>query len=83
MTEMTVFFIAQSVIIVGAILTAYIRTQVAIARLQIIVGNVEMTTTSLKGDHRHLAGQVGGISRGLSRLEGYVNANKAGNHSEP
>jgi len=57
------FLIAQSVVIVGAILLAYIRTAVAIAVLK-------SDTKQLKADHGTLVGKVDGISRAVARLEG-------------
>jgi len=57
------FLIAQSVVIVGAILIAYIRTAVAIAVLK-------SNTADLKKDHATLVGKVDGISRAVARLEG-------------
>ena len=57
----TIFLIAQSLIIVGAILAAYVRTAVAVARVQI---NTEL----LKEDHGDLSKKVDGISRAVSRL---------------
>lgn len=57
------FLIAQSVIIVGAIVLAYIRTAVAIAVLK-------TDTKQLKGDHATLVSKVDGISRAVGRLEG-------------
>jgi len=66
MSDVVLFFLGQSLIIVGAILVSYIRIQVAIGRLQ-------MVTTDLKKSHTRMSGQVGGISRGLARLEGQIN----------
>jgi hypothetical protein len=59
------FLIAQSVVIVGAILLAYIRTAVAIAVLK-------SDTKQLKADHSTLVEKVDGISRAVGRLEGSV-----------
>lgn len=74
MNDTVLFFISQSVIIVGAILLAYIRTHVAIARLQEQTGTIRDNTRGLKEDHYVLAEKVDGISRAVAELKGRVNA---------
>ena len=72
--DIILFFIAQSIIIIGAIVAAYVRTQVAIAKLGIEVKNVYSMTQSLKNDHGGLADQVGHVALGLATLKGFVYA---------
>lgn len=67
MNETALFLIAQSVIIIGAIVTAYVRLSVAIAVLQ-------HNTQDLKADHGQLSKKVDGISRAVARLEGRAEA---------
>lgn len=74
--EIILFFVAQSVIIIGAIVAAHIRMRVELAKLAIQVKIVQEMATSLKGDHGLLSSRVGGISRSLARLEGFVNATR-------
>lgn len=63
MSEITIWLIGQTIIIVLAIFGAYVRMAVNVAR-------VEANTETLKGDHGRLAVQVQGISRAVGRLEG-------------
>ncbi len=92
MMEIVIFFVTQSIIIIGFIVGAYVRTQVAIERVRgennsnhvaamTRIDEVKENTRGLKSDHGSLAGQVGGIARGLARLEGHVYA-RAGVQSE-
>ena len=74
MTETFLFLIAQSVIIIGAIVTTYVRTAVAIAELKIRAQQIELNTDALKADHTKLAGKVDGVSRAVSRMEGRYQA---------
>lgn len=69
MSDVTMFFIAQSLIIIGAIVTGYVRTHVAIARLDEKTSAVREHTRGLKSDHKYLATKVDGISRHVARLE--------------
>ena len=73
-TNIVLFLIGQSVVIIGALIVAHVRTQVAIAKVTAEVKAVQGTTKELKNDHGNLSEQVGGISRSLARLEGHVNA---------
>lgn len=64
------FLIGQSVVIVGSIVVAYVKTAVAIAELKIHTQATQIQTQGLSKDHGNLARQVNGISRSLARLEG-------------
>ena len=68
--EWIIFLLGQSLIIVGAVAVSYIRTQIAIAKLQMQGNGLVQSLTELKGDHRTLSGKVDGISRGLARIQG-------------
>lgn len=68
--EMVIFLIGQSIVIVGAIIAAYVRTRVSIAKLEVGLDNVQEHTKTLKSDHAELYRKVDGISRNLARLEG-------------
>ncbi len=72
MTNIVLFFLGQSVIIIGAILLAYVRTQVAIAHLQEGVAAVRANTVELKNDHSDLVQKVDGISIAVAKLQGHV-----------
>ena len=63
MTDMTMFFIAQSGILVMAIVAAYVATKVQIAKLEVHVAH-------LREDHKNLAVQMAGVSRNLAELSG-------------
>ena len=67
--EIALFFVGQSIVIVGAIIVAFVRTQVALAKLEIRCSHIESNTEELKGDHSALRDQVGGISRHVAALE--------------
>lgn len=62
MTDVVLFLIGQSVIIVGAILLAYIRT---VVKLAVVESNTEL----MRIDHGQLSIKVDGISRAVARLE--------------
>lgn len=66
MQETTLFFLAQSVIIIGAVIAAYVGTKVSIARLE---EKVEM----LKVGHAGRDRKIDGMSRRLAELSGQVN----------
>lgn len=67
--ELVAFFVGQSVVILGAIVTAYVKTQVALAELRVHMANVHETTQYLKEDHKGLLKKVDGISRHVERLD--------------
>lgn len=69
MMELVVFFIAQSVVILGAIVAAYVKIQIALAQLQMDVKHIHNTTDQLKADHEKLGDKVDGISRHVERLD--------------
>jgi hypothetical protein len=63
------YLIGQSVIIIGAILTAYIRTRVSIAELKRDTTHIQATATLLREDHKELSRKVDGISSHVTTLE--------------
>ncbi len=67
--ELVIFLVAQSVVIVGAIVTVHVRTQVAIAALNVHVEHVQETTAELKEDQKDLTHKVDGISRHVAKIE--------------
>lgn len=70
MSEITLFFIAQSLILVLAIVAAYVGTKVQIAKLEVKV-------STLQTDHAGLAKKLDGVSRNLAELSGSVKGLKA------
>jgi len=68
--ELVVFLIGQSVVIIGAIVTTFVRTQTSIARLEVEVTNVQDNTHGLRQDHKDLAVKVDGVSRHVAKLDG-------------
>lgn len=69
-SDIIFFLVAQSVVIVGAVLVSYINTKIAIAKLQVESEHVAITMDSFHKSHENLAGKVDGISRQVSRMEG-------------
>jgi len=67
--EIVVFLIGQSVVIVLAIVAAYVGTKVQIAKLEVKV-------STLQKDHTGLKLKLDGVSRHLSELTGYMKAQK-------
>ena len=67
--EIAIFFIGQSIILLTAMVTAYVKIQVAIATLQTDVGHIHTVTDGLKVDHTTLRDKVDGISRHVERLD--------------
>ena len=70
MMEIAIFFLGQSVILLGAILTAYIKTKIDIAEMRVHLLHVKHKADSLSQDHKTLSEQVQGISRNLAALTG-------------
>ena len=67
--EIVLFFIVQSIIILGALITSYVKIQIAIAKLQTNVLHIHECTDQLKADHSRLRDKVNGISRSVAKLE--------------
>jgi len=63
--EIIVYLIGQSVVIVLAIVAAYVGTKVQIAKLEVKV-------STLQKDHSSLKIKLDGVSRHLAELTGYV-----------
>lgn len=75
MTEsILLFLLAQSLIIIGSILTAYVKTKVDIAELRLLTEQTLMRVQGLKIDHEALGKKVDGISRNVGILEGMERA---------
>lgn len=65
MNETALFFLAQSIIVVLAIIAAHVATKVQIAKLEVHVSR-------LREDHKELATKMHGMSRHLAELTGNV-----------
>ncbi len=63
------FIIAQSIIILGALIIAYVRIQVELAKLHVSVQYIHKCTGHLKDSHDKLRDKVNGISRHVERLD--------------
>jgi len=63
--EMIAYLIGQSIVIVLAIVAAYVGTKVQIAKLEVKV-------STLQTDHTKLSTKLDGVSRNLSEITGYV-----------
>jgi len=70
MPELVIFFLGQSVIILGAIVATYVKVRTSIAGLDVEVKNVRCNTVALRQDHKDLATKVDGVSRHVAKLDG-------------
>lgn len=68
--ELWIAIIAQTIIIVGAVLAAYVRQERRMTRLEGKVDHLETVESSRDDDMTRLENQVQGISRAVARLEG-------------
>lgn len=64
-SELGIFFLGQSVIIIGAVVAAYVGTKVQLARLEVQV-------KALQDGHAGRERKIEGMSRHLSELTGEV-----------
>ena len=67
MSELTVFFLGQSVVILLSFAAGYVGIKVQIAKLEVRV-------STLQEDHKGLAKQIQGISRSVSEMHGKLGA---------
>lgn len=67
------FLIAQSLIIIGVIVSAFIKTQTDLAALRVEVATVKEDIGQLKTDHGNFGNKLDGISRHVAYLEGRAN----------
>jgi len=72
--EIALFFIVQSVIIIGAILTGYIKLRVALNTCEVGMEHINDTTTRIEEDAKLLTKKVDGISSHVSKIEGKLNS---------
>lgn len=63
------WFFADTVVIIGAVVASHVATKVAIAKLQANGMNTLGRLEDLKLDHKVLSSKVDGISRHVSRTE--------------
>jgi hypothetical protein len=63
MNDTVIFFLGQSLVILLALVAAYVGIKVQIAKL-------ETTVAVLKDQHVALSKQIGGVSRSLATLHG-------------
>ncbi len=68
--NMALFLVGQSAVIVGAVATSYVRTRIALAKLEVRGENVEYRIIDLKTEHALLSKKVDGVSRAVSRIQG-------------
>lgn len=68
--ELWLAIVAQTIIIVGAVLAAYVRQDRRVGRLEGKVDHLDSIETQRGHDLDRLEAQVAGISRALARLEG-------------
>lgn len=68
--ELWIAIIAQTIVIVGAVLAAYLRQDRRVGRLEGKVDHLDSIETQRGRDLDRLEGRVAGISRAVARLEG-------------
>ena len=64
------WLIAETILVVGAVVVSHVRTQVRLAKLELQCEHINDNTEGLKDDHDRLAAKVDGISRHVAMLEG-------------
>lgn len=67
---MVLFLIGQSIVIIGSVLLAYLRTQVLVAEVKAQLVALHAVVATLKADHGGLQETVAGISRHVAMIEG-------------
>lgn len=70
MDESALWIIGQTLIIVLAILGAFVRSRERLAKVETSLHHIEVNTERLKDDHNDLARKVDGVSRALAKIEG-------------
>ncbi len=68
--ELVGYLIGQSVVIIGAMVYAYVKMQISIAHLQSDVGHLGDVGELRAEAQKDLTDKVDGISRSVARLEG-------------
>jgi len=69
-SDLVIFFLGQSVIILGAIVATYVKIKTSITTLDVEVKNVKCNTSGLRADHVKLSEKVDGVSRHVAKLDG-------------
>lgn len=70
MNEYIPWIIGQTIIIVLAILGAFVRSRERLTQVETSLRHIEVNTDRLKDDHNNLADKVDGISRHVAIIEG-------------
>jgi hypothetical protein len=74
MTEMMMFFIGQSIVIIMTIVGTHVSTKVAIARLEVRFDGLMSDHAIARSERGKLTSQVNGISRNLAAVSGELKA---------
>ena len=69
-SDLVIFFLGQSVVILGAIVATYVKIKTSITTLEVEVKNVKCNTHGLRSDHVKLSEKVDGVSRHVAKLDG-------------
>jgi len=69
-TDIILFFIGQSIVIIGAMLIAYIKLRIALNTCEVGMEHINATTTRIDTNYTTLSEKVDGISRHVSEIEG-------------
>ena len=70
MSELTMFFLAQTVIIGMVIVAAHVATKVAIAKLEVKFDTLKEDHANARVERMALTKQVNGMSRNLAAISG-------------
>jgi hypothetical protein len=76
MGEFGMFLIAQSIVIVGALVSGYVGLRIQITRLQSNDEYFMKEVTELKDGHKTINTKVDGISRHVAQIRGVLEATK-------
>lgn len=67
--EIGIFLLAHTIVLLVAMVTAYVKIQVALAKCEIGVKHVGDTTDRIEASYEKLSDKVDGISRVVTKLE--------------
>jgi hypothetical protein len=68
--ELVIFLAGQLIVVLLAVLSSHVKLATQMAELRGMVIQLQLTASSLKGDHSDLSNKVDGISRHVAQIEG-------------
>jgi len=67
--EVGLFFLGQSIVLLGAGVAAFVKLKVAVAKCEMAVKHVDGNTTRIEKSHTKLSDKVDGISKHVTQIE--------------